>query len=629
MNTLGTVARLGRVVWRTYGARGLGRRGLHEIRRAADSFRGRPVHALTSSTAFGGAGAYRPIGSFALLPGEVQARIVARGGRVRAGWYQAFGHAWRPLPPSADGWVTARDGHYRFPDGAWWTVPHLPRGADIKEVWEAARFGWVYDLVRAYHLTSDAGYADAFYTHVTAWVKACPPFTGVQWSCGQEVAIRALAILHGESTLPSRDVGSAAVVADVLAWSGERIADAVEYGLSQRNNHGISEAAGLVHLGLRLAGLHPDAARWLARGRRLLDEQIGDQFAQDGWYAQHSFVYMRLALAQALAAQRALHGAGLSLAPTTLDRLRAAAGLLAIVVDGRMGAVPNHGANDGSQVLPLSSAPYHDFRPILTLAAVVLGDGLPADVPADPEVLAWIGAGGSPAHAAARADGVRRGGASGWVAVRHRGAAAFLRAGELRHRPSHLDLLHLALAFDGREVIADPGTFAYNAPAPWNNGLASAAVHNAPVLDDQEPAARGPRFLWKDWPSARLLEAGTRGAGPRIVAEVPGRVRREIEFRDEDVIVRDVVLDSSVRAVQVTWLPHPSVAGAEVVEAPGATSVGAEDASTDGWYSPTYGVRVPGRAVRLRRERKAGEPLELVTRLRRPLLDGCQPAHDP
>src|SRR5690606_12750686 len=98
------------------------------------------------------------------------------------------------------------------------------------------------------------------------FVEACPPFGGVQWACGQETAIRAIALLWAEGAFigaPSTSLERLRVLRTVLAWSGERIADAIGYALSQRNNHGISEAAGLIAIGARLRGADARADRWI------------------------------------------------------------------------------------------------------------------------------------------------------------------------------------------------------------------------------------------------------------------------------------------------------------------------------------------------------------------------------
>lgn len=615
MSALGGIARFPRTIWHTYGSRGLRRRVVHELSRAVGRYRIEPRSPIALASPLLEESIYQPRESLDRLPAEIRTRIRDRGQRVLNGSYEAFGHEWRTLPATPDEWAKAVGGSYHFPSGAWWTVPHLPAQADIKEVWEPARFGWVYDLIRDYRLTGNRALVATFYERLDEWMQSSPPFRGVHWSCGQETAIRAIALLHAEATLdpePHRAAADRLRVTRALLWSAERIENAIAYGLSQRNNHGISESAGLVHIGLRMRGEHPRADKWARVGCSLLDEQIQDQFLEDGWYAQHSFYYMRVALEQALLAQHGLQSAGRSLGRRSIARLAAAFDLIAILIDAETGEVPNVGANDGSRVLPISSAAYRDFRPLMTLASLVLRRSMPADIPADQEVLAWIG-GELPAPAPRRVDGVYRGPNAGWVVARQHGVTAFLRAGEFRHRPSHLDLLHLNLSVDGKEVIVDPGTFAYNGPPPWKNGLVVAKVHNGPVLDDEEPAARGPRFLWREWPSSRLIKAEALPGGTRIIAEIPDRARREVMIRPGEVLVTDTVLDEQVHSIQVTWLLHPDVADADIVHADGVSEVQPRDDAIDGWFSPSYLDRVPSRAIRIRRERVAETPLQIHT----------------
>lgn len=164
------------------------------------------------------------------------------------GEFQAFRDAWRRFP-TGEGWhrhpIT---GVARSPDRQWWRRNLLdPEFGDVKDLWEPARFGWVYDLVRGYLLTRDPRYRAAFVERFVDWWAANPPMTGPHWSCGQETAIRAIAMLYAEANLDLGDDGR--TVIDALGASGERIRDAIGYALSQRNNHGLSEAVGLLAIG--------------------------------------------------------------------------------------------------------------------------------------------------------------------------------------------------------------------------------------------------------------------------------------------------------------------------------------------------------------------------------------------
>lgn len=607
-----------RTLARTFGARGFALRSAHELRRAANAFRAAPRHEVTLSPQR----ALHPfaVDRAALAASVDRAAAIERAERVVAGEFLAFGASWRSLPSTAEGWHGEGDVAVFPRDARWWKISHsASHGTDVKNVWEPARFTWVYDLVRAFVLTRDDRCAAAFHRYFGEWLESSPPFLGVHWSCGQEATIRAIALLYAEANLasaPSSSREALASLASVLAASGERIADAVGQSISQRNNHAISEAVGMLVLGTRFRGSHPEAARWAREGRRLLERTIVEQFAEDGWYIQHSLTYMRLALDQCVVAQRVLRSSHASLSDAAIGRLRAAVEVLISVVDPATGIVPNHGHNDGAFVHPIALAEYRDFRPVITAACASFGVPLPRDIPTNEESLAWLGLPGPPRAEALR-DGVVQG-SSGWAAARLGGGAArvFMRAGSYTSRPGQIDPLHVDVRFGSREVVVDAGTFSYNSPPPWRNALAAGAVHNGPIVDDEEPGIRGPRFLWYVWPSARIVRAEMEDGEAVIVAEIPDRVRRTVRAAADRVVVRDEILAPGVRRVRLRWLLHPDADPALVRVDGGSRLVEAREGAPEGWFSPTYGVRVASRYVEV--EREVGDGEEIVTEIVRP-----------
>src|SRR6185437_2953837 len=428
------------------------------------------------------------------------------------------------------------------------------------------------------------------------------PFRGVHWACGQESTIRAIALLYAEANLvgaPSSDEYAMARITSVLAATGERVNDAIGHALSQRNNHGISEAVGLLALGARFRGTHPAAVHWASKGRRLLERLIREQFAPDGWYIQHSFNYLRLALDMCIVARRLLLASSIDFSLDATERLRAATELLLAVIDPDTGSVPNHGHNDGAFVHPITLRAYRDYRPVVTAACASFDVPLPSNVAPDGETLAWLGM-PAPHEGKPIGDGVRSG-TSGWASARAGNTAVFLRAGSYVSRPGHLDALHLDVRLAGRDTVVDAGTFAYSGPLPWRNALASARIHNGPMMDNQEPGLRGPRFLWLRWPNAKLLRAGRDGDTMVLAAEVPDRVRRTVRVERELVRVDDLILTSAASTVAVRWLLHPS-ADPAVIHVEGDSTVhAARESEVMGWYSPAYGVRLPATWIEVQR----------------------------
>ena len=156
---------------------------------------------------------------------------------------------------------------------------------DIKHIWETARFGSGIVLGRAYRLTNDEQYADAFWNLVEDSCEKNPPNAGVHWKCGQETALRLLSLLFAAGLV--RDAAATTesrlqLLLQLSAVSAERIAANLGYAESQKNNHGISEAVGLYVVGLLFPQLRI-AARSI--GLRSLESQIAELMDADGAFS--------------------------------------------------------------------------------------------------------------------------------------------------------------------------------------------------------------------------------------------------------------------------------------------------------------------------------------------------------
>lgn len=580
---------------RTFGLRGAGLRARHEWRRATGGFEAQP-RATAVQEPPGGPGHRSPFH----LETEIRSLCTGRAERVLDGFHQAYRATWRPLPASVDEWLCHPDtGHPWDPQSLWWQIPHVdPARGDIKDLWEPARFAWVFDLIRGDRMFGDERYAEAFRLHFGRWFESSPPYRGPHWSCGQEVAIRAVALLYAEANLALGEVAGPLV--RTLVASGERIADAMDYAVSQRNNHAISEAAALVALGCRFIDSDRDvqAREWLRRGRAVLERSIREQFSDDGWYIQHSFNYLRVALDQCVVAERSLRAIGQGLSAESARRIRAAVDLLMSLMSALTGLVPNHGANDGAFVHPITSAPFRDYRPVVTAVASLWNVPVPDDLDLDPETLAWLQIGPAP-RGRRREDGVRIL-PSGLAVIRCGPFEVFLRAGRYDARPGHLDPLHLDVRVDGREWIVDPGTYAYNAPPPWNNGLAGEHAHNGPRVEGRPAGVRGPRFLWLLWPEARIVDSSWSDGRASLVAEASTGVRRTVDVTAECLQVRDELVARSSHAWRVGWLLHPDVDPGRVETVPPGRIREAEPNHVEGWFSPRYGERTPSSVVEVR-----------------------------
>ncbi len=296
---------------------------------------------------------------YPLAPAE-QAALFTQANEICEGRVRLFGGppvALELAPPGRLAhWTEYELGQARM-DGA----------ADIKFIWEPARFGWAYTLGRAYFLSGKEDYALSFWRYTETFLQANPAYQGPNWTSGQEVALRLMAFIYASQAFyssPHSTPPRMQLISEAIAAHARRIPLTLVYARSQNNNHLLSEAAGLYSAGLALPD-HPQAPGWRSQGWRWLNRALQSQIAADGTYVQQSANYHRLMLQLALwaAALKELPG-GLPFPPATLQRLVAAGRWLSARVDPETGQVPNLGANDGAYIMPLNPAPFSDFRPV-------------------------------------------------------------------------------------------------------------------------------------------------------------------------------------------------------------------------------------------------------------------------
>ena len=509
-------------------------------------------------------------------------------------------------------------------------APFLGEMADVKFLWEPARFGWAFILGRAWNITRDEHFAQAFWEYTEAFLQTNPPCLGPNWVSGQEVAIRLMALAWCrqvfDGSLQSSPERKAWLNAAIAAHA-VRLPASLAYARSQNNNHLLSEAAGLLSAGLALPG-HPQSARWRRLGWKWLKRGFYRQIDAYGEHSQHSSNYQRLVLQLALWVKSlsALHG--LALPRKVKESLSLATHWLLSILDPQSGEVPNLGGNDGALIFPLTTCPQADHRPVLQAAArAFLGYTLPCG--AWDEMALWFN------QPPSRTDLMTERYPGDAILGRH--SWAYLRAARLRNRPSHADQLHLDLWWRGLNIARDTGTYLYNVDPPWDNALAGTRLHNTLTVDGQDQMTPVGRFLFLDWAQAKsrqVIEAdeailqrslawhdGYHRLGVRHERQVTG-------FRDERWLVEDRLLFIKVRHPQRTFRLHCLLPDWEwrlenenegwqlglkspqgwitlviSCDQPGASfSLSRAGVSLfgpekpqeiDGWYSPTYGLKQP------------------------------------
>ena len=496
---------------------------------------------------------------------------------------------------------------------------------DIKFIWEPARFGWAYVLGRAYHLTQNETYAEAFWKYFEQFVDDNPPYLGPHWMNAQEVAIRLMAFVWVEQVFETAAASSAerrVRLAKSVANHAARIPPTFVYARAQNNNHLVTEAAGLYTAGLALPD-HPCAPEWRALGWRWLNWAFRHQISGYGEYVQHSTNYHRLMLGTALWVDAIKDEDWPRL---TFQSLGRATHWLFSMLDPASGRTPNLGANDGALILPLAVTPFDDFRPTVQAAArAFLRFQMPGGI--WDEMSLWLGL---DAHEKAY-------GSDLYLAdhVRGRDSWAYLRATQFPSRLGHMDQLHLDLWWRGLNVTQDAGTYLYNADPPWDNALVTSLVHNTVTVDGCDQMTRGGRFMTLDWFPAysKSLVASDESALGQVRAYHNGYpdVRHErtvTVYDDQRWIVEDKLVSKEAHSYRLHWLlpdwkweietgeqkleigfkspggrvvltlqtdsPVSNLRSLFSIVRAGEVVYGTRDVLPyEGWVSPTYGIKAP------------------------------------
>ncbi len=464
------------------------------------------------------------------LGAEGQALLLQEADELISGRVRLFGGEPVPLqlapPGDSDSLPHWTDYENRRAQGTW---------EDIKFVWEPARFGWACTLGRAYFVSHDARYAEAFWQAFELFRNANPPYRGPNWISAQEAALRILSFTiayHLFAGSPASTAARMAAMGQALAEHARRILPSLSYARAQHNNHLLSEAAGLYTSGLALPN-HRQAKSWRKLGWRWFSFGLRTQIEADGTYTQHSLNYHRLMLQLALWMDCLRQVAQDDWTAETRKLLQAAVQWLAALVDPHSGRAPNLGANDGAYILPLTVQPFSDLRPVLRAASCAFGRPAgpetvehSAQQCAKDEMALWLacsrlGKGALPAQIS-RPEKQRLHLENSGLVLPHPtlDSWVYLRAARFRGRPSHADQLHFDLWWRGLNLALDAGTYLYNGAPPWDNALVSTHVHNTISVDRRNQMRPVGRFLWLDKVQAQVLVNGDTEYATRMATAV-------------------------------------------------------------------------------------------------------------
>ncbi|SDX67924.1 Heparinase II/III N-terminus [Sulfitobacter pontiacus] len=365
---------------------------------------------------------------------------------------------------------------------------------DVKRYWELSRFYWLPQFALAAR-DGDHEAGERMEIWLQDWIERNPPFSGINWACGQEAAIRLMNLALSALILESWREPSEAMKW-LIETHARRIRPTLSYALGQDNNHGTAEASALFIAGMWGQEWSMLGAEQIAMiGKKWVNDRALRVIQSDGSPCQYSTTYHRANLETLCLVALWCNQTGKEcLVSDAAARVAMGARWLYETADSTSYDVPNLGANDGSHLFNVTESNYRDFRPTIALASALFDDSRPWAEYTDARLAALKISPGKEIWSPATS---RHCGVGGFHILRSGRALAFMHYARFSFRPGHADALHVDLWHKGINLLRDAGTFSYNAAeAEWFSGT---SAHNTVEFDGRDQMPKIGRFLFGAW----------------------------------------------------------------------------------------------------------------------------------
>lgn len=527
----------------------------------------------------------------------------------------------------------------RFPRGIphrdWRLYEMRPENADIKYPWELARCQHFPALGQAWRITGDARYARELADQIDDFMDANPVGIGVNWTCTMDVAIRAANWCMGLSLIG--DCPALAAAFPERAWRalfdhGRFIFGNLENTYEVTSNHYLSNVVGLFFLAAEFSDL-PGGRQWEAFCRTALEREIEVQVLPDGADFESSIPYHRLVTELFLGSARLAQVQGRPLSDNYQRRLR-------VMIEYHLGVLCPDGlmpvlgdADDGRLHILTDAADWvrGDGRHLLAPAALVLGEPAWLDH-AGPDGLweaGWWGF--DPAAivtgSAPLPDSVRLFPESGVFVARTGGHYLMVSNGRVGTKGignhKHNDLLSFEFHDGGVPLVVDPGSYVYTSDFDTRNRFRSTASHSTLRVDGVEQNDLRPDMLFRMFEVAdpEHREHGTEGGAVVYAGHHRGYARLDPPVAEHrrrfrlDPASGVLDIDDSLHGTgehRLDWHFHLAPGVSARLYSPGEIRLNAANRGWilqfpadlavvlgDGWYSPSYALRVPTQVIDL------------------------------
>lgn len=462
---------------------------------------------------------------------------------------------------------------------------------DIKYLWEPSRHAQLVTLAQAWHLTSDDKYAEGCRTLLVSWFDQCPYPSGVHWTSSLEHSIRlvnwsfAWHLLGGDGApifqgavgeaFKQRWLTSVYQHCQFIAGHLSRYSSA--------NNHLLGELMGLFVASLTWP-LWKRSRRWKSMAQRQLEQEMLLQNGEDGVNREQANWYHHEVADMMIVSGLIARANGCDFSTAYWHRLRGMLQYIASIMDAG-GHVPNFGDADDAIIARLDPEAGDVYRSLLATGAVLFDSaefkfkasagGATTDI--DDKTRWLLGD-----EAAAKFQAIDMSRVSLPVRKDFPNAGYYILgdrfetnrevrivadAGPLGYLSiaahGHADALSFTLSAGGKEILIDPGTYAYHTQRVWRDYFKGTSAHNTVRIDGVDQSVSGGNFLWIKHAQAQVIAIERTPLVDRWIASHDGYARlkhpvthrREVQFEKQHsrLQVTDELLGSGTHQVEMFW----------------------------------------------------------------------------
>jgi hypothetical protein len=441
-----------------------------------------------------------------------------------------------------------------------------------------------------------------------------------------DVALRAVSWIWAYALFEGAAFSSdfSEVFLHALHQHGAWIPEHLEFG-EVNGNHYLSDALGMIAVGCAFDATE-EGRRWRDEGARLLGEEILQQTTPDGAGIEGSVPYHRLVLELFLVGRRFLAAAGRPPGAAFDGRLTRMLEFVEAYVTPE-GLSPVVGDADDGRAVVLGSDDVRDHGALLSTGAVLFSRGsFRARAGRLREDTVWLfgpeAAGAFDALVAAAPSETRGFPDAGFFVMRSPSQYLFVDAGPVgfkgRGGHGHNDCLAFEWHAFGRPVLTDSGAYVYTSSPEWRNRFRSTSFHNTIRIDGEEinrfPSSLALWSLRNDAVPSGVVLAGADPA-PTLVASHSGYRRLAdpvavsrrftVQPTGARLTLEDRLEGGAQHLVEFFFHAAPGGRGRPVdgslelewprelrvrISPRGGPSLVWE--RRDGWFSPSYGVKV-------------------------------------